>query len=113
MENDTLVQKYNSLLNEYEKIKGEEGEEKYSQAYYVIKTAQEKEELQRQYDEMQGKIAKCRKDLFSLTTTLDSLNKRNDKFKRALILKKKGEVDKSKVSQLQSKFDFDIIMHVI
>ena len=97
-----LKLKYESLI---QKTKGDGNEEKYSQAYYVIKTAQEKEELQRQYDEMQGKIAKCRKDYLSLHKTLVSLNERNDKLKKALILKKKGEVDQSKIESLSKKYE--------
>ena len=65
-----LKLKYESLIQKNKK--GDEGEEKYSQAYYIIKTAQEKEELQRQKDEMEGKITKCRKDLKSLKKTLSS-----------------------------------------
>ncbi len=42
---ENLKLKYESLIQKNEKG---DGEEKYSQAYYVIKTAQEKEELQRQ-----------------------------------------------------------------
>ena len=99
-----LKLKYESLISKT-KRGDEEGEEKYSQAYYVIKTAQEKEELQRQKDEMEGKINKTRKDLRSLKMTLKSLNERNDKFKKGLILKQKGEVDLAKVNQLEKKVE--------
>ena len=90
--------KYESLINKTSKNE-DGGEEKYSQAYYVIKTAQEKEELQRQGDEMAGKIAKCKKDLSSLKKTLEALQTRNDK------LKQKGEVDNEKVKQLEGKIE--------
>ena len=99
-----LKLKYESLINKNSRNE-EGGEEKYSQAYYVIKTAQEKEELQRQGDEMAGKIAKCKKDLSSLKKTLEVLQNRNDKLKKALILKQKGEVDNEKVKQLEGKVE--------
>ena len=99
-----LKLKYESLINKTSKNE-DGGEEKYSQAYYVIKTAQEKEELQRQGDEMAGKIAKCKKDLSSLKKTLEALQTRNDKLKKALILKQKGEVDNEKVKQLEGKIE--------
>jgi chromosome segregation ATPase len=103
---NNLKLKYESIVQKNKKSNEDDsGVGEHSQAYYVIKTAQEKEELQRQKDEMDGKIKKCKKDLQSLYQTMSNLKERNEKLKNSLIVQKTGELDKFKKSELENKLD--------
>merc|ERR1719502_2200447 len=72
-----LKMKYETVVN---RVKREEGEE-HSQAYYVLKAAQAKEELQRKGDELDEKIRKAEREIRALENTLGHLLTRNKKFK--------------------------------
>eukprot|EP00049_Salpingoeca_infusionum_P006175 m.102360 g.102360 ORF g.102360 m.102360 type:complete len:1027 (-) comp13219_c1_seq8:3404-6484(-) len=61
----------------------EDGEVK-TQAYYVVKHAQEREELQRQGDALDAKIRKGEKEIRALENTLHLMNGRNTKLKASL-----------------------------
>merc|ERR1719331_236177 len=73
-----LKMKYENVLN---KVKKEDGEEQKSQAYYVLKAAQEKEEMQRKGDELDDKIRRAEREIRALENTLGHLLTRNRKYK--------------------------------
>lgn len=62
---------------------GAEGDsyDKHSQAYYMIKAGQEKEELQRKEDELNAQIIKSYSDLNALKNTRNHLNNRNTTYR--------------------------------
>mmetsp|Transcript_36800 Transcript_36800/g.104782 ORF Transcript_36800/g.104782 Transcript_36800/m.104782 type:complete len:898 (+) Transcript_36800:99-2792(+) len=74
----TLKSKYENVVS---KVKKEEGEEQMSQAHYMIKAAQEKEELQRKGDDLDDKIRRAEREIRSLENTLGHLVQRNQKYK--------------------------------
>ena len=72
-----LQNKFDILVN---KVKREEGEE-HSQAYYVIKAAQEREEMQQKGDTLDARIRKAEKEVKALEATLVKMNGKNNDFR--------------------------------
>ena len=72
--------KYEGLVCKNQSSSGEV-EHHDSQAYYVIKCQQEKEELQRQGDDLDGKVKTCEKEIKSLLNTLSHLQVRNRNYR--------------------------------
>ncbi|NWR98401.1 CCD39 protein, partial [Motacilla alba] len=61
-----------------------EGEEMKSQAYYVIKAAQEKEALQQEGDDLDAKICKAEKEIMAMENSLCVLKNWNRHYKNSL-----------------------------
>ncbi|XP_032830901.2 coiled-coil domain-containing protein 39 isoform X2 [Petromyzon marinus] len=60
-----------------------EGEEDKSQAYYVIKAAQEKEEMQKEGDELDARIRRAEKEIRAMENTVQVVNGRNAALRRS------------------------------
>jgi len=85
-----------------------DGEEK-SQAYFVIKAAQRREELQRRGDELDAAIRKAEREIRALEHTLKSLNVRNieyrGSFHKADLSSREAQQVKNLEEQLKSAND--------
>jgi len=97
--------KYEGLIQKSQSSSGDvEAVGEHSQAYYVIKAAQEKEELQRQGDELDGKIRKCEKEIRALGNTLDHLKMRNKNFRDKFIQGAEGaDIEKKQILEDQCR----------
>ncbi len=78
---EQLKKKYDIAMVSMAPPEGAPPEEN-SQAYYVIKAAQEKEELQREGDDLDARIKKAEKELRALENTLGVVNTNNDSYKQ-------------------------------
>lgn len=78
MKVEKLQAKYETISSKHRGTE-EDGDQR-SQAYYVIKAAQEREELQRQGDNLDAKIRRAEKEVQALETTLLQLVSANGNF---------------------------------
>ena len=77
---DRLAAKYDVVVA---RVKAADGEE-HSQAYYIIKAAQEREDLQRTGDELDAAIQKADKEVRALEAALAKMGGANDRFRQSL-----------------------------
>uniref|UniRef100_A0A8D0KPV3 Coiled-coil domain-containing protein 39 n=1 Tax=Salvator merianae TaxID=96440 RepID=A0A8D0KPV3_SALMN len=93
-ERQTLSSEFHERLGKIEKLKSRfeiitivmmppEGEEEKTQTYYVIKAAQEKEDLQREGDALDAKIQQAEKECVALENTLHVLNSCNSNYRES------------------------------
>ena len=80
--------KYESLVQKSTTSGGDnESKGEHSQAYYVIKASQEREELQRKGDDLNAKILKSEKELKALDNTQQHLKNRNSNYRDSFMNK--------------------------
>jgi len=97
--------KYESLVQKKQSSDGIEDINEHSQAYYVIKAAQEREELQRKGDELNAKIIQSEKELKALDNTLNHLKKRNSDFRDGFLNKGMTNKDVDQKSALEQQMN--------
>ena len=96
--------KYEGLIQKNQSSNGDDAPGDHSQAYYVIKAAQEKEELQRYGDELDGKLRKCEKEIKALSNTLDHLKMRNKNYRDKFIQGAEGaDLEKKQILEDQCR----------
>ncbi|XP_048362804.1 coiled-coil domain-containing protein 39 [Sphaerodactylus townsendi] len=94
-ERQTMSTEFHERLSKIDKLKSRyeiitivmmppEGEEDKSQVYYVIKSAQEKEDLQREGDALDAKVQQTEKECAALKNTLHVLNNCNSNYRNSL-----------------------------
>jgi len=77
----------------------------HSQAYYVIKAAQEREALQRTGEELHAKISQSEKELKALDNTLNHLKTRNSNFRDGFLNKGMTNRDVDQKSALEQQMN--------
>lgn len=94
--------KYKSLIQSKQ---GNVNINDHSQAYYIIKAAQQREEYERKNDELQAKINKADGELKALHNTLSHLKSRNNKFRDYNINKNATKEDHKLKADLENQFN--------
>mmetsp|Transcript_48062 Transcript_48062/g.70411 ORF Transcript_48062/g.70411 Transcript_48062/m.70411 type:complete len:886 (+) Transcript_48062:105-2762(+) len=104
MKASTLQKKLDLLVD---KMRAEMGgaEERKSPAYYVVLRAQEREELQKEGDQLDGKIQKAEKEIRALENTLAKLNAKNDNLRSSFHNPDSSSADAGARMELEAKLE--------
>lgn len=100
----TLTKKYDLLSDKMNHEMGE-GSERKSPAYYVVLRAQEREELQKEGDQLDVKIQKAEREIRALENTLSKLTAKNDKLRAGFHAPDTGGVDVGTKQELEAKLE--------
>ncbi|KAJ3041458.1 Coiled-coil domain-containing protein 39, partial [Rhizophlyctis rosea] len=100
---EKMKRRYEILVTQFAGS-GEDGEEEHSQAYYVIRAAQRREELQREGDELDASIRKCERECKALENTLGIMNGRNEEFRMNLYRAELNSKDVQHKEMLEQQF---------
>lgn len=98
---EKLKRRYEILTTQFAP---QEGEEEHSQAFYVIKAAQQREELQREGDELDAKIRKAEKEIKGLENTLKLMNDRNEEYRMNLYKSELNSTDLQHKEMLELEY---------
>lgn len=105
MDLNKCYQQLAGLRAKYESVRMylSEGGEQKSQAYFIIKAAQRKEELKRVGDSLDSQVRKSAKELRALKKTLKHMLKKNTNFRKGFANADEKSDIARKVSQLQAQ----------
>ena len=81
--------------------------EEHSQAYYLVKAAQERDEIQKRGDELDARIRKGEKEIRALQNTLDMMNGRNHQFRQTLAKTDPSSAEAQQRDELDGQVCFD------
>ncbi|TPX65201.1 hypothetical protein SpCBS45565_g05309 [Spizellomyces sp. 'palustris'] len=101
---EKLKRRYEIVMTHFGSSEDGDGEEEHSQAYYVIKAAQHREELQREGDELDAKIRKAEKEIKALENTLKMMNDRNEDYRMNLYKAEQNSKDIQHREMLEQQY---------
>jgi len=103
-EKKMMVGKLESRLSAVEStMASSDGVEQQSQTYFLIKAAQEREQLQRDGDLLDAKLKKTEKEILSLNTLLRTLNVKNQAYKQSFAKVDPKGIDQNAKKSLEAK----------
>lgn len=78
---ENLKKRYEILMGQFSAPDAEGDGDEHTQAYYIIKAAQKKENLVKEGDELDKKIKRAEEEVRELENTLRFMNDRNDEYR--------------------------------